>query len=332
MSWMKFMLDGESVEKMLMLDAIHSNAVSVWLRAYIFVKNNSGTLTLKSLFASLVNKKMSRRCVIEILTECGDFVVDEEQGIVSLSETGYGRMNVCSGKNAQAKPLAGANLPEQNDPNAPTRIEEKDKEEETDCVHTHEEWPSEPEQMKRYKGELWYPYVQRLFLKENTQLWRETLMQQIYDKELVGLIDRHWDETLLMFAEHLVAWPSPHGCLSETDVRLRFRRFIIEDKLPMRILKHHLQRMELRQKATDPRELRFYDFMDQHCPHLVQMEQAMTYPQFDALRQQYGKERVLNVLCDMENDPKLHKRDCCATAQRWLERPPRSPTGGRTGS
>ena len=179
-------------------------------------------------------------------------------------------------------------------------------------------WPAVPEEMQQYRMEDWYNPVCELFDRSKTERWRDTLMMQTYDKELVGLAERNWAATVLQFVRHLVTWPSSRPLCTINDVKRCFSGFFRPDRAPSRDLKTYLRQLDLSRQSIDDRQRRFYNYMQKHCPHLMQMERALTCEQFDQLRQRYGKVPVLRVLDAMENTANLPKRDCFRTAEEWL--------------
>ena len=63
-------------------------------------------------------------------------------------------------------------------------------------------------------------------------------------------------------------------------------------------------------------------FMEERCPHLLEMAEPLTLAQFRELKKSYSEEQVKEVLLDMENDIGLskRKRNCYQTALTWLTR------------
>lgn len=176
-----------------------------------------------------------------------------------------------------------------------------------------------PESMHKYSGELWYPYICWLFDDQGTQRYRETLLMQATNRGFMELVMRHWTAMVEQFVIHLVTWASADSIISLRNVQVMLSRYLRPTKLPGRMLGARLKWLELRDNASDERELRYYDFMQRQCPHLVEMEHTLSYAQFDELRLQYGKDQVLDVLRDMENEGSLNKRNCYETARCWLE-------------
>ena len=334
LSWIKFSIDNAGIEQILLLDSIHSNAVSVWMRAFAIIKIYGGNMELKPLLRSLTGHNISRKKVIEILEATGDFNIDKEADAIGFSDAALGKMtNASSGKNSLANALAQENFPKQTASNAHAiEIENKKENKNTLPSFSHEtqsssepaaervtqSWPKKPAELEAYRGELWHGYVCELFNQRQMQSWRETLMQQIYDKELVGLVERHWAETVMQFVYHLVTWPPSKGIWSIEDLKRTFHGYLRPNRAPSRELKAYLRQLEQQDTVKDDREQRFIDFMHQHFPHLLLMDDALTFEQFDQLRHQYGKQAVLTVLADMENDTSLERRSCFDTALQWL--------------
>ncbi len=61
-------------------------------------------------------------------------------------------------------------------------------------------------------------------------------------------------------------------------------------------------------------------FMEEHCPHLLEMAEPLTLQQFRELKKSYSEDQVKEVLRDMENDVGLsnRRRSCFQTASSWL--------------
>lgn len=176
-----------------------------------------------------------------------------------------------------------------------------------------------PEQVRRYSDKHWYPFACWLFDEQGMQRWKEALVMQSSNKPFTELVLRHWSETVTSFVEHSYCYGALETVQCKGEILQKLSLYLRPQRKPALILKARLKWMELRNNATDERQLRFYDFMSQHCPNLVAMEQSLSFEEFDRLRQSYGKDAVLKVLLDMENEPKLQKRSCFLTARVWLE-------------
>ena len=207
---------------------------------------------------------------------------------------------------------------EQTPSNAHAAIEKENREEEGRptgaCTR---EWPSMPQEMERYAGEPWFGHMAWFFSPQEAERWREAVMQQTYDKLLVGLMERHWGLTMLQFALHLVTWPSQRGTLTLGDVKCRFSRFLKAGRRPAMELKAKLLMADGQQ--TGDKAGNFYAWMDKHCRSLLMVERPLDYECFCELSEAYGREAVAQVLLDMENEPGLEMRDCGMMAERWLE-------------
>ena len=66
----------------------------------------------------------------------------------------------------------------------------------------------------------------------------------------------------------------------------------------------------------------FLIFMEEHCPHLLEMAEPLTLKQYLELKKSYSEEQVKDVLFDMENDIGLNKRrrSCFQTTSSWLKK------------
>ena len=70
-------------------------------------------------------------------------------------------------------------------------------------------------------------------------------------------------------------------------------------------------------------------FMEERCPHLLEMAEPLTLQQFRELKKSYSEDQVKEVLLDMENDVGLsnRRRSCYQTSLSWLTKrfgPPQS--------
>ena len=70
-------------------------------------------------------------------------------------------------------------------------------------------------------------------------------------------------------------------------------------------------------------------FMEERCPHLLEMAEPLTLQQFRELKKSYSEDQVKEVLLDMENDVGLsnRRRSCYQTSLTWLTKrfgPPQS--------
>ena len=63
-------------------------------------------------------------------------------------------------------------------------------------------------------------------------------------------------------------------------------------------------------------------FMEERCPHLLEMAEPLTLAQFRELKKSYSEEQVKEVLLDMENDVGLsnRRRSCYQTTLSWLNK------------
>ena len=61
-------------------------------------------------------------------------------------------------------------------------------------------------------------------------------------------------------------------------------------------------------------------FMEERCPHLLEMAEPLTLQQFRELKKSYSEDQVKEVLLDMENDVGLsnRRRSCYQTSLTWL--------------
>ena len=71
-------------------------------------------------------------------------------------------------------------------------------------------------------------------------------------------------------------------------------------------------------------------FMEERCPHLLEMAEPLTLQQFRELKKSYSEDQVKEVLLDMENDIGLcdRRRNCQTTALSWLKNRYGPPHGG----
>ena len=72
-----------------------------------------------------------------------------------------------------------------------------------------------------------------------------------------------------------------------------------------------------------------FEFMEEHCPHLLDFDDPLTPEQFNELKKSYSEEQVNVVLLDMENEVGIcnRRRSCYQTALSWLKKrygPPQS--------
>ena len=74
---------------------------------------------------------------------------------------------------------------------------------------------------------------------------------------------------------------------------------------------------------------KFYEFMEQHCPHLMEMAEPLTFDEFRELKKSYSWPEIREVLLAMENDIGLcdRRRNCQTTALSWLKKRHGEPQG-----
>ena len=74
--------------------------------------------------------------------------------------------------------------------------------------------------------------------------------------------------------------------------------------------------------ATTPQEQRFYEEMIVKCPHVCQLQEPLTYEQYQQLRIRYPTLNVGEVMRAMENHVPLKKkyRSAYLTLNNWLKR------------
>lgn len=65
-------------------------------------------------------------------------------------------------------------------------------------------------------------------------------------------------------------------------------------------------------------EQKFFSFMHNECPHLLELPEPMNFDQLKLLRQDFSADEIRDVLRDMENKPDLSVRSCYKTARKWL--------------
>lgn len=65
-------------------------------------------------------------------------------------------------------------------------------------------------------------------------------------------------------------------------------------------------------------EQKFFSFMHNECPHLLELPEPMNFDQLKQLRQDFSADEIRDVLRDMENKPDLSVRSCYKTARKWL--------------
>ena len=70
--------------------------------------------------------------------------------------------------------------------------------------------------------------------------------------------------------------------------------------------------------------------MEQHCPHLMEMAEPLTFDEFRELKKSYSWPEIREVLLAMENDIGLcdRRRNCQTTALSWLKNRYGPPHGG----
>ena len=75
---------------------------------------------------------------------------------------------------------------------------------------------------------------------------------------------------------------------------------------------------------------KFYEFMEQRCPHLMEMAEPLTFDEFRELKKSYSWPEIKEVLLAMENDIGLcdRRRNCQTTALSWLKNRYGPPHGG----
>ena len=75
---------------------------------------------------------------------------------------------------------------------------------------------------------------------------------------------------------------------------------------------------------------KFYEFMEQRCPHLMEMAEPLTFDEFRELKKSYSWPEIREVLLAMENDIGLcdRRRNCQTTALSWLKNRYGPPHGG----
>ena len=75
---------------------------------------------------------------------------------------------------------------------------------------------------------------------------------------------------------------------------------------------------------------KFYEFMEQRCPHLMEMDEPLTFDEFRELKKSYSWPEIKEVLLAMENDIGLcdRRRNCQTTALNWLKNRYGPPHGG----
>ena len=63
-------------------------------------------------------------------------------------------------------------------------------------------------------------------------------------------------------------------------------------------------------------------FLEEHCPHLLEMAEPLTLEQYRELKKSYSEEQIKEVLLDMENDVGLsnRRRSCFQTTSSWLKK------------
>ena len=63
-------------------------------------------------------------------------------------------------------------------------------------------------------------------------------------------------------------------------------------------------------------------FLEERCPHLLEMAEPLTLEQYRELKKSYSEEQIKEVLLDMENDVGLsnRRRSCFQTTSSWLKK------------
>ena len=87
---------------------------------------------------------------------------------------------------------------------------------------------------------------------------------------------------------------------------------------------------EKKRKENIARET-LLNFMEERCPHLLEMAEPLTLAQYRELKKSYSEEQVKEVLLDMENDVGLsnRRRSCYQTTLSWLNKRFGPPQGGK---
>lgn len=68
-------------------------------------------------------------------------------------------------------------------------------------------------------------------------------------------------------------------------------------------------------------EKSFFRFLQNECPHLLEMSEPITFDELKSLRSEYSKEEITSVLLDMNNKVDIiSARNCFYTAQKWLRK------------
>lgn len=156
----------------------------------------------------------------------------------------------------------------------------------------------------------------------SSDIWRERIRMQVTEYDLVM---RHWTWCVEYFLSHLDSMDK--NLLTLDSVRQYFVSFVRHPRLGRRFYQQlHRHDKEAAQadmlaaadEASAQAQEQFAQYMRLRCPHLVEMEDPLTLQEFRQLRQQFGKERVRQVLLDMENRPSLDCRSVYVTASKWL--------------
>ena len=153
-------------------------------------------------------------------------------------------------------------------------------------------------------------------------IWRESLGMQLNDYDLML---RHWPWCVDYFLTHVGALDEGLGSLQEA--RRRFVCFVRHPLTGQRFyqqLHRHDKEVQSREAAVangqEAEEAQLREYMQAFCPHLCEMEDPLTLDEFRRLRDEFGKERVRQVLTAMENRPGLERRSVYVTARDWLGR------------
>ena len=167
MSWMQFDCSEEMLLKIAELDAMHSRAVSIWIKAVITVKNNGGIYSLATLVQGFISQHLSKKLVVDILAATEFFVLDLQRSTIRFSEHGlscFKRSHAkkdskpnspCSieqgGTTPPVTPQQGGTTPPDTASNAPTRREERieNKENKNISVSDVSETPTTPTETER---------------------------------------------------------------------------------------------------------------------------------------------------------------------------------------
>lgn len=271
---------------------------------------HQGTCHLDELL-TLARRGMPKKDIRAVLSDFGAFCIDKDDMVTLADPDLDAPLPSCAltheGADAPAPspapPGAGTSAPP---PGSSLREEEKNIEESPQEKESPTPFVPDDYTLQGIRAQL--------AASDANQIWREAVCLQ--HPKARPLLEAHWDLCIDCFWQELIATGGDFFVHNIGKAKSYFCNYLAK---PRNLTKIKSRLRELEGKPPlDNSEERLLLFLQQRCPHLLEMDEPLNYAEFSALCEHHPLAEIQSVLIDMNNRSPLNYRSCYQAAESWL--------------